>query len=141
MNTPHAPEPRRFAPTTGLPGLDAVLSGVAPGDNIVWQIQSLEDYRALVLPYAAAARSQQRRLIYFRFAAHPALIADGDGAVLGERDTLRRVLQRIPVGVLASPLHAVDLGPRQRERHAQLDHGPRAEDVRLHAVVRRLDLV
>ena len=35
MNTPHAPEPRRFAPTTGLPGLDAVLSGVAPGDNIV----------------------------------------------------------------------------------------------------------
>ena len=38
MNTPHAPEPRRFAPTTGLPGLDAVLSGVAPGDNIVWQI-------------------------------------------------------------------------------------------------------
>ena len=80
MNTPHAPEPRRFAPTTGLPGLDAVLSGVAPGDNIVWQIQSLEDYRALVLPYAAAARSQQRRLIYFRFAAHPALIADGDGA-------------------------------------------------------------
>ena len=76
MNTPHAPEPRRFAPTTGLPGLDAVLSGVAPGDNIVWQIQSFEDYRALVLPYAAAARSQQRRLIYFRFAAHPALTPD-----------------------------------------------------------------
>ena len=80
MNTPHAPEPRRFAPTTGLPGLDAVLSGVAPGDNIVWQIQALEDYRALVLPYAAAARSQQRRLIYFRFAAHPALITDEGGA-------------------------------------------------------------
>ena len=80
MNTPHAPEPRRFAPTTGLPGLDAVLSGVAPGDNIVWQIQSLEDYRALVLPYAAAARKQQRRLIYFRFAAHPALITDEGGA-------------------------------------------------------------
>lgn len=80
MNTPDAPQPRRFAPTTGLPGLDAVLSGVAPGDNIVWQIQSLDDYRALVRPYAAAARSQQRRLIYFRFAAHPALIEDEGGA-------------------------------------------------------------
>ncbi len=68
-------------------------------------------------------------------------VAVEDGAVLGERDALRRVLQRIPVGVLASPLHAVDLGPRQRERHAQLDDGPRAEDVGLHAVVRRLDLV
>ena len=87
--TPHskvpagsAPEPasRRFMPTTGLPGLDAVLSGVAPGDNIVWQIQSLDDYRALVLPYAAAALQQQRRLIYFRFASHPALIAADMGA-------------------------------------------------------------
>ena len=79
MDASPTPDPRRFAPTTGLPGLDAVLCGVAPGDNIVWQIQSLDDYRALVLPYAAAARSQQRRLIYFRFAAHPALITDGDG--------------------------------------------------------------
>jgi hypothetical protein len=74
------PASRRFAPTTGLPGLDAVLSGVAPGDNIVWQIQSLDDYRALVLPYAAAALGQQRRLIYFRFASHPALIATDAGA-------------------------------------------------------------
>ena len=80
MNTPPMPPVRGFAPTTGLPGLDAVLSGVAPGDNIVWQIQSLDDYRALVQPYAAAALAQQRRLIYFRFATHPALLDQGCGA-------------------------------------------------------------
>ena len=80
MDTPNLRPAHGFAPTTGLPGLDAVLSGVAPGDNIVWQIQSLEDYRALVLPYAAAARRQQRRLIYFRFASHAALLGPGDGA-------------------------------------------------------------
>lgn len=79
MNTPEL-NSRRFAPTTGLPGLDAVLSGVAPGDNIVWQIQALEDYRALVVPYAAAARAQQRRLIYFRFASHAELLGPDDGA-------------------------------------------------------------
>src|SRR5690606_23143193 len=42
--------------------------------------QALEDYRALVLPYAAAARVQGRRLIYFRFAAHPPLLAEDSGA-------------------------------------------------------------
>jgi pyruvate, water dikinase len=75
-----AAEAASFAPTTGLPGLDAVMSGVARGDNIVWQVQSLEDYQALVTPYAAAARSQQRRLIYFRFASHPPLLDAGSGA-------------------------------------------------------------
>ena len=48
--TAMAPKPSAFAPTTGLPGLDAMLRGVARGDNIVWQVQALEDYRALVLP-------------------------------------------------------------------------------------------
>ena len=66
-----------FAPTTGLEGLDEVLRGVRRGDNIVWQIQSLDEYLALVRPYAEAARRQKRRLIYFRFASHPPLL-DGD---------------------------------------------------------------
>lgn len=65
-----------FRPTTGLPGLDAVMAGIAPGDNIVWQIQSLDEYRSLVTPYAEASRHQQRPLIYFRFAGHSPLLAD-----------------------------------------------------------------
>lgn len=69
-----------FAPTTGLPGLDAVLCGVEPGDNIVWQIQTLDEYLSLVTPYAEAARRQRRRLIYFRFAAHLPLLSDDAGA-------------------------------------------------------------
>ena len=69
-----------FAPTTGLAGLDAVLCGVARGDNIVWQVQALDDYRALVVPYAEAARTQGRRLIYFRFASHPPLLGADSGA-------------------------------------------------------------
>ncbi|CAM5414327.1 PEP/pyruvate-binding domain-containing protein [Thauera mechernichensis] len=69
-----------FAPTTGLSSLDAVISGVARGDNIVWQVQSLDDYQALVTPYAYAARAQCRRLVYFRFASHRALLDAGSGA-------------------------------------------------------------
>ena len=66
--------------TTGLPGLDRVLKGVMPGDNIVWQVESIEDYKALVMPYAEAARRQGQRLIYFRFASHPQLLPDDFGA-------------------------------------------------------------
>ena len=56
--------------TTGLPGLDKVLRGIMPGDNIVWQVESIADYKALVTPYAEAALKAHRRLIYFRFATH-----------------------------------------------------------------------
>lgn len=69
---------RTFIPTTGLPELDAVLCGIQSGDNIVWQIESLEDYQALVRPYAEAARSSGRRLIYFRFADHPLLLDNAE---------------------------------------------------------------
>lgn len=66
--------------STGLPGLDKVLRGVAPGDNVVWQVDAVADYKALVVPYARAARDAHRRLIYFRFASHEPLIPDGLGA-------------------------------------------------------------
>lgn len=66
--------PGSIHPTTGLAELDAVLHGVRLGDNIVWQIESLDTYRALVEPYAAAARAARLRLIYFRFADHPSLL-------------------------------------------------------------------
>lgn len=72
--------------TTGLPGLDRVLKGVMPGDNIVWQVDSVPDYLALVTPYAQAARKSGRRLIYFRFASHEQLIPEDFGAEIHHPD-------------------------------------------------------
>ncbi len=68
--------------TTGLPGLDQVLKGVMPGDNIVWKVDSIDDYLALVKPYATAYRDSGRKLIYFRFASHPQLLPDDFGAAI-----------------------------------------------------------
>lgn len=65
-----------FTPTTGLPGLDAIISGIEPGDNIVWEVDAIDDYRELVAPYATAAIASGRRLIYFRFGNHEPLLAD-----------------------------------------------------------------
>jgi hypothetical protein len=66
--------------TTGLPGLDDVLKGVMPGDNIVWRVETIADYKALVVPYVEAAHRAHRRLIYFRFASHEQLVPGGLGA-------------------------------------------------------------
>jgi len=74
--------------TTGLPGLDAVLSGIEPGDNIVWEVDAIPDYQELVAPYAAAAQAAHRRLIYFRFADHPPLLPVG-GAEQHDLDPTR----------------------------------------------------
>jgi pyruvate, water dikinase len=66
--------------STGLPGLDEVLKGLIPGDNIVWQVESIEDYHALVTPYCKAAKEAGRKLIYFRFASHHQLLNKDSGA-------------------------------------------------------------
>ncbi|MDD3178918.1 MAG: PEP/pyruvate-binding domain-containing protein [Opitutaceae bacterium] len=66
--------------TTGLPGLDRVLHGIEPGDNIVWQVGAISEYQELVAPYAHAARAAGRRLIYFRFASHAPLLPDATEA-------------------------------------------------------------
>jgi hypothetical protein len=66
-------------PSSGLPALDAVLDGLRPGDNVVWQVESVDDYAPLVQPFVARAVEEGRRIVYFRFARHAALVPDGGG--------------------------------------------------------------
>ena len=70
--------------TTGVTGLDGMLKGILPGDNIVWQVDTIEDYLAFATPYCEAARRSERRLIYFRFARHAPLLPAGVGAEVHE---------------------------------------------------------
>ena len=72
--------------STGLPGMDRVLKGLIPGDNIVWQVDSVEGYRPFVEPYCRWAREAGQRLIYFRFARHEPLICQDMRATVCELD-------------------------------------------------------
>ncbi|NLF32827.1 MAG: pyruvate, phosphate dikinase [Planctomycetes bacterium] len=56
--------------TTGLDGLDRMLKGLIRGDNIVWQVGRVEQYRSFVQAYQQAARKIGEPLIYLRFAGH-----------------------------------------------------------------------
>jgi hypothetical protein len=80
------PPPPRSAASTGLAGLDRVLHGIEPGDNIVWKVGAVSEYQELVEPYAAAAVAAGRHLIYFRFAQHPPLLRAGSGAEIHQFD-------------------------------------------------------
>lgn len=70
--------------STGLLGLDKVLKGLIPGDNVVWQVESIEDYIAFVEPYCASAKLSGRKLVYFRFASHRPLLPKDFGAEVHE---------------------------------------------------------
>jgi pyruvate,water dikinase len=66
--------------STGIPALDRVVQGLRPGDNVVWQVDSVEDYVPFVRPFVQSALAEERRLVYFRFARHEPLVAEGEGA-------------------------------------------------------------
>lgn len=65
--------------STGLPELDQVFRGLMPGDNIVWQVDSIEDYQPYVQSYCDYAVQNRQKLVYFRFADHAPLVAPQPG--------------------------------------------------------------
>jgi len=49
--------------STGIPGLDQTIDMLRLGDNVVWQVQSIEDYLQAVNPYIRQAKKDGRRLV------------------------------------------------------------------------------
>ncbi|MDO4321626.1 MAG: PEP/pyruvate-binding domain-containing protein [Lachnospiraceae bacterium] len=64
---------------SGMPGLDRILDNIRLGDNVVWQVTDLEEYRYFVEPYVRQAIEDHRNLIYIRFAQHPRIIPEMEG--------------------------------------------------------------
>jgi hypothetical protein len=59
-----------------------VVQGLRPGDNVVWQVDSVDDYVPFVAPFVSQALAEGRRLVYFRFARHAPLVEEGRGAAI-----------------------------------------------------------
>ena len=60
--------------STGLEGLDKLLCDLKKGDNVVWQVDSNDDYQRLVTPFVNNAISRNERVVYMRFARHLPLL-------------------------------------------------------------------
>ncbi|MCM2333886.1 MAG: PEP/pyruvate-binding domain-containing protein, partial [Anaeromyxobacteraceae bacterium] len=89
-------------PSTGLAGLDEVLQGLRAGDNVVWQVEAIEDYPPLVAPFVARAVAEGRRTVYFRFARHAPLVAEGTPGV-----ALHRVSPALGFESFTAAIHQV----------------------------------
>ncbi len=60
--------------SSGLNGLDGLLHGILPGDNVVLKVGSVDDYQPFVDPFVQDCLQKRTSLIYFRFARHEPLI-------------------------------------------------------------------
>jgi hypothetical protein len=74
--------------STGLEGLDNTIDSLRLGDNVVWQVDSIKDYRRFVEPFVKNAIEEGRKVIYMRFAQHPPVIDRLDGLKVCRLDAL-----------------------------------------------------
>ena len=59
---------------SGLPGLDKCLDSIRLGDNVVWQVSSLDEFRFFARAFAEQAVRDGRNILYVRFAGHAPLL-------------------------------------------------------------------
>jgi hypothetical protein len=75
--------------TTGYAGLDNILDGLRIGDNVVWKVESIEDYRYFIGPFVDHALKEGKRVIYIRFGDHEPLIGESPRVTLYQLDARR----------------------------------------------------
>ena len=61
---------------SGIPEMDTAFDNIRLGDNVVWRVSDLAQFRLFMEPYVEQAVRDRRNIIYFRFASHEPLIAD-----------------------------------------------------------------
>ena len=59
---------------SGIPEMDSAFDNIRLGDNVVWRVSDLSQFRLFMEPYVEQAIRDQRNIIYFRFAGHEPLI-------------------------------------------------------------------
>ncbi|MBP1747520.1 MAG: pyruvate phosphate dikinase PEP/pyruvate-binding [Deltaproteobacteria bacterium] len=68
--------------STGIHGLDKTLNYLQMGDNVVFQVENIDDYKRFVDPYIKEALQNGRRVVYMRFAQHPPIVESSGQVVI-----------------------------------------------------------
>ena len=61
---------------SGIPEMDEALDHIRLGDNVVWRVSELSEFRLFMEPYVEQAKADGRNIIYFRFASHEPLVEE-----------------------------------------------------------------
>lgn len=71
---------------SGFPDMDGLLDYIRTGDNVVWRVGSIEEFRYFAKPFARQAVKEGRNLIYMRFASHEPILEPEPGIKICEFD-------------------------------------------------------
>ena len=63
---------------SGISQLDEILDYIRMGDNVVWEVSDVEEFRMFALPFVAQAINDKRDIVYIRFAQHPPILTQPD---------------------------------------------------------------
>lgn len=63
--------------SSGIRGFDEMIDCLRLGDNVVWQVDSVADYKTMAEPFVKQAQLEGRNLIYVRFGSHEPLLEEG----------------------------------------------------------------
>lgn len=60
--------------STGIPGLDQIVDLLRLGDNVVWKVDFLSDYKKIIGPFVSQSLKDNFKVIYVRFGIHEPLL-------------------------------------------------------------------
>ena len=64
---------------SGFPEMDEILDHIRLGDNVVWQVSDIEEFRFFAEAFARQAVRDGRNIVYIRFAQHEPVLRDLTG--------------------------------------------------------------
>jgi len=64
--------------SAGIAGIDEIIDGLRTGDNVVWQVDSIDDYLSFARPFAEQSVRDGKKVVYMRFARHRPVIEDNE---------------------------------------------------------------
>ncbi len=62
--------------TTGVESFDAVIDGLRTGDNVVWQVDDIDDYKFFANFFVQDSVLEGKKVVYMRFAQHEPLLQE-----------------------------------------------------------------
>ena len=61
---------------SSIPEMDRAFDNIRLGNNVVFRVSDLSQFRLFMEPYVEQAIKDKRNIIYFRFASHEPLIKE-----------------------------------------------------------------
>ena len=83
---------------SGIPMMDEALQYIRLGDNVVWQVPSLDEFRFVAERFVEQAIKDHRNLIYIRFAEHEPILTPREGLKI-ERVELSHRFENFTVNI------------------------------------------